>query len=130
MKSLTIFSGELHLLHHFKSDFCSSFRSLKFSHWTLERQNMSKNLKIWITRYNSRTFAHFWDSMKNWSSFYWYKSTSYWTVPLYDVRRTWQKYLRIVLHENAVLTIGLTDQSDYSICLLYGQISSIQYSYY
>ena len=35
--------------------------------------------------------------------------------------RTLPKYLTTFLHENAVLTIGLTDQSGYSICLLYGQ---------
>ena len=26
------------------------------------------------------------------------------------------KYLRTFLHKNSVLTIGITDQSDYSIC--------------
>ena len=31
------------------------------------------------------------------------------------------KNLRTFLHENALLTIGLPDQSGYSICLLYGQ---------
>ena len=33
-----------------------------------------------------------------------------------DLRRILPKYFRKNLHENAVLTIGLTDQSYYSIC--------------
>ena len=42
-------------------------------------------------------------------------------IRTFDLRRTLPKYLRTFLHENAVLTIGLTDQLGYSICLLYGQ---------
>ena len=42
---------------------------------------------------------------------------SYRIIHMFDLRRTLPlKYLRTFLHENAVLTIGLTDQSDYSIC--------------
>ena len=33
----------------------------------------------------------------------------------------YQKILEPFLHEYAVLTIGLTEQSGYSLCLLYGQ---------
>ena len=40
---------------------------------------------------------------------------------MFDLRRTLPKYLRTSLHENSVLAIGLTNQSDYSICLLIGQ---------
>ena len=32
-----------------------------------------------------------------------------------DLRRILPKYFRKNLHENAVLTVGLTDKSDYSI---------------
>ena len=46
---------------------------------------------------------------------------SYCIIRTFDIRRTLPKYLRTFLHENAVLMIGLTDQSGYSICLLYGQ---------
>ena len=46
---------------------------------------------------------------------------SYCIIRTFDFCRTLLKYLRTFLHENAVLTIGLTDQSGYSICLLYGQ---------
>ena len=35
---------------------------------------------------------------------------------MFDLRRILPKYLRTFLHENAALTIGITDQSDYSIC--------------
>ena len=38
-----------------------------------------------------------------------------------DLCRILQKYLRTFLQKNALLTIGLKDQSGYSICLLYGQ---------
>ena len=37
---------------------------------------------------------------------------------MFDLCRTLPKYLRTFLHKNEVLMIGLTDQSDYSICLL------------
>ena len=40
---------------------------------------------------------------------------------MFELRRTLPKYLRKNLHENAVQTIGLTDQSYYSICLINGQ---------
>ena len=33
----------------------------------------------------------------------------------------YQNILEPFFHKNALLTIGLTDQSGYSICLLYGQ---------
>ena len=46
---------------------------------------------------------------------------SYCIIRTFDLRRTLPKYLRNFLHENAVLTIGLTDQLGYSICLLSGQ---------
>ena len=42
-------------------------------------------------------------------------------IHTFDLRRTLPKYIRTFLHENAVLTIGITDQSDYSICYLIGQ---------
>ena len=35
---------------------------------------------------------------------------------MFDLRRTLTKYIRAFFHEKAVLTIGQTDQSDYSIC--------------
>ena len=35
---------------------------------------------------------------------------------MFDLNRTLLKYLRTFLQKNAVLMIGLTDQSDYSIC--------------
>ena len=38
-----------------------------------------------------------------------------------DSRQTLTKYLRTFLHENTVLTIGLTDQSDYSLYLIIGE---------
>ena len=41
---------------------------------------------------------------------------SYCILHKFDVHRTLPKYLRIFLHENAVLMIGLTYQSYYSIC--------------
>ena len=47
---------------------------------------------------------------------------SYCIIRTFDLCRTLPKYLRTFLHENALLTIGLTDQSVYSICLLYGQL--------
>ena len=37
---------------------------------------------------------------------------------MFDLRQTLPKYLRTFLHENAVLMIGPTDQSDYNICHL------------
>ena len=40
---------------------------------------------------------------------------------MFDLPQTLPKYLGTFLHENAVMTIGLTDQSDYSICLPIGQ---------
>ena len=40
---------------------------------------------------------------------------------MFDFQITLPKYLRTFLHKNAITTIGLTDQSDYSICLLIGQ---------
>ena len=46
---------------------------------------------------------------------------SYCIICTFDLRRTLPKYIRTFLHKNAVLTIGLTDQSGYSICLLYGK---------
>ena len=46
---------------------------------------------------------------------------SYFIIHTFDLRQTLPKYLRTFLHENVVLTISLTDQSGYSICLLYGQ---------
>ena len=46
---------------------------------------------------------------------------SYCIICTFDLRQTLPKYLRICLHGNAVLMICLTDQSGYSICLLYGQ---------
>ena len=46
---------------------------------------------------------------------------TYFIIHTFDLRRTLPKYLRTFLHGNAVLTIGLTDQSDYSICLINGQ---------
>ena len=46
---------------------------------------------------------------------------SYRIIHTFFLRRTLPKYPRMFLHENAVLTIGLTDQSDYSICILIGQ---------
>ena len=45
----------------------------------------------------------------------------YCIIRTFDLCQTLAKYLRTFLHENAALTIGLTDQSGYSICLLYGQ---------
>ena len=46
---------------------------------------------------------------------------SYCIIHTFDLRRTLPKYLRTFLHKKAVLTIGLTDKSGYSICLLNGQ---------
>ena len=37
-------------------------------------------------------------------------------IHTFDLRRTLAKYLRTFLHVNIALIIGLTDQSDYSIC--------------
>ena len=37
---------------------------------------------------------------------------------MFDLRRTLPKYLITFLHENVVLGIGITDQSDYSIYYL------------
>ena len=39
-------------------------------------------------------------------------------IHTFDLRQTLPKHLRTFLPKNAVLTIGLTDQSDYSICHL------------
>ena len=41
---------------------------------------------------------------------------SYRIIHTFDLRQTLPKYLRTFLQENAVLAIGPTDQSDYSIC--------------
>ena len=99
--------------------FCSSFRFIYFIHWTVKNlRYQQKIFKKWKTGCISTKFVHFWDSMKNWSSFYWSKGNSYWTVSLYGVRRTWQKYLWNFLHKNLFLMVGLTDQPDYSICHL------------
>ena len=46
---------------------------------------------------------------------------SYWIIRTFDLCQTLPNYLRTFLHENALLTIGLTDQSGYSIYLVYGQ---------
>ena len=42
-------------------------------------------------------------------------------IRTFDLCRTLPKYLRTFLHKNALLTIGITDQSGYSICLTYVQ---------
>ena len=57
------------------------------------------------------------NEIKIWSDI----NQSYCIVRTFDLRRTLPKYPRTFLQENAVLTIGQTDQSGYSICLLYGQ---------
>ena len=41
---------------------------------------------------------------------------SYRIVQMFELCRTLPKYLRTFLHKHAALTIGLTDQSDYSLC--------------
>ena len=46
---------------------------------------------------------------------------SYCIIGTFYLRGTLPKYLKTFLHKNAVLTIGLTDQSGYSTCLLYDQ---------
>ena len=46
---------------------------------------------------------------------------SYCIIRTFDLCRTLPKYLRTFLHEYALLKIGLTDKSGYSICLPYGQ---------
>ena len=46
---------------------------------------------------------------------------SYCIIRTFDLCQTLPNYLRTFLHKNALFTIGLTDQSGYSICLLYGQ---------
>ena len=40
---------------------------------------------------------------------------SYHIIHTFDLRQTLPKYFRTFLHKNSFLTIGLTDQSDYSI---------------
>ena len=40
---------------------------------------------------------------------------SYFIIHMFDLRQTLEKYLRTFFHKNAVMMIGLMDQSDYSI---------------
>ena len=57
------------------------------------------------------------NEIKRWSTI----NQSYCIIHTFDLRRDLPKYIRTFLHENEVLMIGLTDQSGYSIFLLYGQ---------
>ena len=51
------------------------------------------------------------NEIKRWRDINQYNSS----IHTFDLRWTLPKYLRTFLHKNAVLMIGLTDQSDYSI---------------
>ena len=44
--------------------FCSNFRFLKFSVWTLEKYNVVKSIWNWMAKWISIKFAHFWGIVK------------------------------------------------------------------
>ena len=75
----------------------SSFILLQFSHWTVEIWNLSKkyvkNERLDVHLQNFHTFDILWRISQ---VFYWYKSTSYWTVLLFTFKYTFRFFDNLV----------------------------------
>ena len=116
MKSLTIISGQLYLLHQFKNDFA---HLLAFNNLVIELLNAKKWAKKKLnTRYNYRKFAQFYELVKfiigpKVLVIGPFRCTTY-----VDSDKNILEPFCTKMHSDAM---RLTDQSGYSICLLYGQ---------